>query len=273
MTGTTWTTARRKELALRFMSAAFLIPFALIVVWYGGAVSAVGCAFVGAVMAYEWVRMTNSPSMKILVTLAVIPAFVALFAGTLAGGGALILCSLLAAVTHPLASERFKSGFGLFYTAGMALAVYALREEPQWDGLLATLVLMIIVWVSDSGAFFTGRTLGGPALTHISPSKTWSGAFGGVIFSVLAGFLVAHFVGGNGVYWGAAGGIISIAAQSGDMFESLMKRRLGVKDASSLLPGHGGVMDRIDGLGAAAALVLAVLLAFPGVVQALGLLR
>ncbi len=273
MTSATWTKARRKELALRFLSAAFLIPFALIVVWYGGAVSAAGCAFVGAVMAYEWVRMTNSPSMKILVSLAIVPAFVALFAGTLAGGAALIVCAILAAVTHPLASERFKSGFGLFYTAGMALAVYALRVDMHWDGWLATLILMIIVWVSDSGAFFTGRTLGGPALTRISPSKTWSGAFGGIIFSVLAGFLVAHFVGGNGVYWGVAGGVVSFAAQFGDMFESLMKRRLGVKDASSLLPGHGGVMDRIDGLGAAAALALAVLLAFPSIVQALGIVR
>ncbi len=273
MTGTAWTKARREELVLRLLSAAFLIPFALVVIWYGGAVSAVACAFVGAIMAYEWVRMTNSPSMKILVTLALVPAFVAFFAGTLAGGVALIICSILAAVTHPLASERFKSGFGLFYTAGMALAVYALRVEPQWDGWLVTLILMIIVWGSDSGAFFTGRTIGGPALTQISPSKTWSGALGGVIFSVLAGVLVAHFVGGNSLYWGVAGGVISVAAQSGDMFESLMKRRLGVKDASSLLPGHGGVMDRIDGLGAAAALALAVLLAFPMIVQALGLAR
>lgn len=270
MAGVTWTKARRKELALRLVSAAFLIPFALYVVWAGGAISAAGSALFAAIMAYEWVRMTNSPSMKILVTLAFVPAIVACFAGLLAGAVALLVCAVVAGVSHPVASERLKSGLGLFYVTGMPLAVFALREG-DWNGQAAALLLMVIVWASDSGAFFTGRTFGGPALSRISPSKTWSGAFGGVAFSMLGGVLAAQMIGGNWVVWMLAGALISVAAQVGDMFESVLKRQLGVKDASDLLPGHGGVMDRVDGLGAAAFLGVIVLTASTTVARALGI--
>ncbi len=270
MANIVWTKARRKELALRLISAAFLIPFALYVVWAGGAISAAGSALFAVIMAYEWVRMTSSPSMKILVALAFVPASVAFFAGILAGTGALLVCAIVAGLSHPVASERIKSGLGLLYTTGMPLALYALREG-DWNGQAAALLLMVIVWASDSGAFFTGRTFGGPSLSSISPSKTWSGAFGGVAFSMLGGVLAAFMIGGDWAAWMLAGALISVAAQVGDMFESVLKRRLGVKDASDLLPGHGGVMDRVDGLGAAAFLGVIVLALSSAVAAALGI--
>lgn len=271
MAGATWTPERRNELALRMVSAAFLVPFAIYIVWSGGLVSALGCGLFAAILAYEWVRMTNSPLMTIVVTLAIFPAIVAWVWGTYIALIVLFACAVIAGFSHPLISERFKSGFGLFYVAGMPLALFALRVDPHWNGLYAAMLLMAIVWVSDTGAFFTGRTLGGPSLSSISPSKTWSGAIGGVGFSALAGVLIANTVGGGVLAWALAGGSISIFAQVGDMFESVMKRQLGVKDASDLLPGHGGVMDRVDGLGIAAAIGVIVLLAVPALSPALGL--
>lgn len=271
MTGSTISKSKGRELKLRILSAAVLIPFAIYIIWAGGAVSAAGCALFAALMAYEWVRMTYSPSMKILTTLAAIPPLALFFAGLLPGLITLVVCALLAAISHPLASERFKAGFGLFYASGLPVAVLALRLEGPWDGQTVALLLMIIVWVSDTGAFFTGRTIGGPLLSSVSPSKTWSGAFGGMVWSALGGAAVTLFLGGDILLWAAVGLAISIAAQAGDLFESVLKRRLGVKDASSLLPGHGGIMDRVDGFGAAAALAVIVLLLYPPLAPSLGL--
>lgn len=271
MSDTTWTPARRSELVLRMMSAALLVPFAVYVVWGGGWITAIGCAFIGAVMAYEWVRMTNSPAMKVLVCLAFLPTLIAAATSVPIGAAALGICSVLAYFGHPSAPKRLLSGFGLLYTAGMPFAVYALRVEPAWNGLEVVLVLMVLVWLSDTGAFFTGRTLGGPSLASISPSKTWSGAFGGVISCAVAGAAVAMLLELNPVSWAIVGVVISVVAQAGDMFESILKRRLGVKDSSRLLPGHGGVLDRVDGLGAAAIVSLVCLYGLPALVTALGL--
>lgn len=272
MTADAVSKSHARELKLRILSAAVLIPFAIYIIWTGGLVCTIGCALFAALMAYEWVRMTYSPSMKIMTVLAAIPPIVLFFAGLVAGLGALAVCALLAGLAHPLAKERFKAGFGVFYASALAFAVLALRLDAAWDGRSAALLLMVIVWISDSGAFFTGRTLGGPALSSVSPSKTWSGAFGGVIWSMLGAAAITMIVDGNIVFWAVAGIIISIAAQVGDLFESGIKRRLGVKDASALVPGHGGILDRVDGFGAAAALAVIILMAYPPLVESLGLL-
>ena len=266
-----WNKARRTELLLRLASAAFLIPFGLYVVWSGGFVAAAGASMLAAVMAYEWVRMTYSPAMKYLTVLAAIPAWVAYFLGLAFGWIALLVCAVVAGFAHPLVRERFKSGFGVLYGAAMPLAVYTLRVEESWNGLIAALGVMVIVWASDTGAFFTGRTFGGPPLYHASPSKTWSGAFGGVVLSALTAAAIAGLTDRNVTDWAIVGIVVSVFAQAGDMFESMVKRRLGVKDASKLLPGHGGVMDRVDGLGAAAAVAVIALTAWPELIALLGL--
>ncbi len=273
MTATTWTVARRKELALRAISAAFLVPFAVFVVWTGGVVLAVACALFAAIMAYEWVRMTNSPSMTVMTSLAGLPTLAVFVFSPAIGLGTLAICAVIAALAHPLARERMKAGFGQFYIAGMPLALFILQSGEHWEGATAALILMILVWTSDTFAFFTGRTLGGPSLSRASPSKTWSGAIGGALFSALFGLLAAYVTGGHALAWIAAGGLVSVVAQLGDLFESVLKRRLGVKDASGLLPGHGGVMDRVDGLGVAAVFGVAVLGGAPGVAALLGLIK
>lgn len=258
----------RSELALRVISALVLIPFALFVVHQGGAWLAVGAALFAAVMGYEWCRMSGQGPVWLAagVLAAINLAFFAVPASWVSaalGGFALIFGAL-----H---GRGFALGaFGMLYAGGLPFALQVLREGGPWDGQAAALILMAIVWASDSGAYFAGRGFGGPALSMDSPNKTWSGAFGAVICSMLSGAIAAGILEANLTAWLAFGAGISVIAQLGDLFESQIKRQFGVKDASGLVPGHGGVMDRVDGLGAVCVLAVAIFLAVPGLVELLG---
>ena len=137
---------------------------------------------------------------------------------------------------------------GLLYAGVIALAPVILRRDPAL-GFVAIVFLFAVVWVTDIAAYFAGRALGGPKLwVAVSPNKTWSGALGGTLGGVIAALLVVK----------AAGLVIapmlvlvalvlSIASQAGDLLESALKRQFGAKDAGALIPGHGGLMDRLDG--------------------------
>lgn len=263
-------TPRSNELALRLASAAILIPFGLYSVNAGGIVLALGCAVFAGVMAYEWVRMSAAPTLVLMVVFAMIPSLAAPFIGLFPSLGVLLALAPLAARAHPLPEERLIAGLGYLYVAGMPLALFIVREGP-WNGQTAALIVMAIVWGSDSAAYFAGRGFGGPPLTPESPSKTWSGALGAVIFSTLCGGVAARLTGGDVMTWLISGAILSILAQSGDLMESMIKRRFGVKDSSGLVPGHGGVMDRVDGLGIVCIVSAAALLLAPDYVSKLGL--
>ncbi len=258
------------DLGLRLLSAAVLIPFGLFVVWTGGPLLAAACAGFAALMAYEWVRMTASPSMKTFVTLAVLPFVPAMLAAPVWAIWALVGAVLLASCIHPAADRRGAESFGLLYVAGMPLGLFLLREGP-WDGAAAALIFMGIVWGSDSAAYFTGRLLRGPLLHPDSPSKTWSGAIGAVLFSAACGILAGRITGGDPVIWVLVGGLVSIIAQAGDLFESSTKRRYGIKDSSGFVPGHGGLLDRVDGLGLVCVVTALAFLFAPGFVRVLGL--
>ncbi len=258
------------ELLLRVLSALVLIPFGLYVVWKGGAALACGCALFAALMSYEWVRMSVSPLLRFMVPLSIAAPIIAGIFGLLPGLFALLACAAIAAALHPLPASRFMSGFGLLYVSGMPLALYALRDGP-WQGQLAALLIMAIVWISDSAAYFAGRGFGGPPLSPESPSKTWTGTVGAIVCCVLAGMVAARLSGGDPVAWAVIGGLISIISQSGDLFESALKRRYGVKDASGLVPGHGGVMDRVDGFGMVCIIMAAIFYASTFLVNTLGL--
>jgi phosphatidate cytidylyltransferase len=147
---------------------------------------------------------------------------------------------------------------GLFYIGLTGFSLVLLRGE-DFAGLLNTLFMVLIVWASDTGAYLAGRALGGPKLAPaISPGKTWSGAAGGLLAAILVGAGAAALLMPGGASRAAAiAAMLGLMSQAGDLLESAIKRRFGVKDSSSLIPGHGGVFDRLDGVMAAAPLATA----------------
>lgn len=257
----------RGELAVRIVSALVLIPFALFVVWAGGWWLAAGSAVFAGAMGYEWSRMSGQGPARLtslalgLINLAYPLIGVTWVCGLL--GGFAIAFGLLHARAFQVAA------FGMLYAGGMPFALQLLRGGP-WDGQAAALILMAIVWASDSGAYFAGRSLGGPALTPDSPNKTWAGALGALVAAVASGLIAAVLTEASPLLWAIFGAAVSLTAQIGDLFESQIKRRFGVKDASGLVPGHGGIMDRVDGLGAVCVIGVAAFLARPELADSLG---
>lgn len=149
---------------------------------------------------------------------------------------------------------------GFFYALLPALSLLWIRDRAE-DGLLLILWIFIITWAVDTGGYFAGRRFGGARLApSISPKKTWAGLYGGVVLAAIAGAAWVWTVGLN-LWLLALAPLFAIAAQGGDLFESWMKRRAGVKDSGDWLPGHGGLFDRIDGLVVVAVLTLAAELA------------
>ena len=142
---------------------------------------------------------------------------------------------------------------GFAYALLPALALLWIRERAPHD-LMLLLWVFIVTWSTDIGAYFAGRAIGGPKLAPtISPNKTWAGLIGGMIAAALLGGYWANFTGlSPKLLWLAP--LFAVGAQAGDLFESGLKRRAGVKDSGTILPGHGGVMDRLDGLVVVASL-------------------
>ena len=148
---------------------------------------------------------------------------------------------------------------GVIYASALLIAPIMIRGDNR-TGFIAIVFVFAVVWATDIVAYFTGRAIGGPKLAPtISPNKTWSGAIGGLIGAVAGGAAVAMPSNAKTFLVIAAIAIaLSIASQAGDLFESRMKRLFNVKDSSALIPGHGGVMDRLDGFVTAALLALAI---------------
>jgi phosphatidate cytidylyltransferase len=171
-----------------------------------------------------------------------------------------------ALVNSVLASTRRAAALwhagGLLYIGVPALSLVAIREVPA-NGLWLLLPVFVAVWATDTGALFTGNLLKGPKLwPALSPNKTWAGFLGGIVFGMLGAVAVFFFVHGNLLYGAVLGAGCALVGHAGDLFESWMKRRVGRKNSGSLIPGHGGVLDRIDSIlfvGPVAALVFLAL--------------
>jgi phosphatidate cytidylyltransferase len=262
--------SRARHFALRIASAAVLAPAVLVLTYIGGWPFLALC-FLGAVgILYEWtllVARRPAPGILIPGTLALVAA--ALLAGVAMPNAALIVIVIgaaAAALSSANASDGawdFRAsgwaGGGVVYAGSALLGPALLRREPDW-GLIALLLLFAIVWATDIFAFFCGRFLGGPLLwPRISPKKTWSGAMGGLAGGVAAGLGLAYTVGvGKLGIIGAMALLLSVLAQAGDLLESAIKRRFGAKDSGAFIPGHGGLMDRLDGFLVAAFFALVI---------------
>ena len=177
---------------------------------------------------------------------------------------ALICASTSGLIATIAGGAAFWTIIGVLYLSLPMLALVWLRALPE-NGLAMTIWLLMVVWAADIVAYFAGRGIGGPRLApSISPGKTWSGFFGGMAGAVLIGAVVTTVNGPFRLMTEIVVAImIAIAAQIGDLAESALKRRAGVKDAGTLIPGHGGVLDRVDGLLFAAP-VLAVIALLAG---------
>ena len=252
------TGARWRDLRIRIVSAAVLIPLVLASVrlgswWYAGLV-----AVVALLMAGEWTRLVHAGgSVQFLLHAAgglagaLLPALVApaVVAWVIAG---LWLASVLVArlTGTPLTLWSLS---GVPYVSLPAASLVLLRADAAW-GFQAVIWLLVVVWLADTGAYFAGRIIGGPKLAPaISPGKTWAG-LGGAIGGGAVGALAVAAWSGTAKLWPLVvlGGILALIEQAGDLFESALKRRAGVKDSGFLVPGHGGALDRVDGLVAAA---------------------
>ena len=252
------------NLQLRIVSSVVLIVAVLAVTFIGGVAFRLLSALIAAVMFYEWCTISrNAPAARNPLVAAALLAVVllALVLGYSAAGVLVLLAlSVLASmVDSKIAGQGSWAPAGLAYAGLSGVSLAWLRDGDQ-AGLLAILFLFAVVWATDIFAYFVGRSLGGPKLApSISPGKTQSGALGGTLGGVVAGVALAAFAGlGNLPLLALVAFLLSVVSQVGDLFESWVKRRHGVKDSGNIIPGHGGVMDRVDGLVAAAFALYAI---------------
>lgn len=240
------------DLRIRVLSGLALAAIAIAAALIGGWTFTIVAAGLAALVAGEWIGITRGPR-----TLEI---------GLAAGGScaAVVLSHLvdpvwavgLVLIVATLIAFWLRSGWPAMspiYAAGLGIALVLIRADPA-DGLRALGFIAAIVWGTDIAAYFAGRLIGGPKLwPAVSPKKTWSGAIGGAAAAVIAGIVFVAATGGTvSLTLTAVALLLSVVAQMGDLFESAVKRRFGVKDASRLIPGHGGFMDRVDGLTFAA---------------------
>ena len=243
------------ELTTRVASAIVLAAFALAGAFLGGWVTALVLAVVASVFHVEWALLTEHklwPSA--LFTGLLVVALAAITAGYEWEGLALAALGIL------LSTGRLNAWrpVGALYAAMLGVGMLMLRLAPM--GLAAVLIVLAAVWATDTGAFFVGRALGGAKLLPmVSPNKTWAGAIGGLVIAIVVTLGVAPFLNVPfSVMLIFVVAFLSVVSQAGDLFESWVKRRFGAKDSSNLVPGHGGLMDRVDGLAAASGAALLI---------------
>jgi len=244
------------NLALRIASAAVLAPLALVTAYSGGWLFALFWGAAALAVLWEWMELVAGKAHR--------PLFILCAAAVAAAGllvwldrpiSALLMLGLgaLAAAIFAPSALRLWVTLGIGYAGAMLLAPILLRHDAAY-GFAVIVLLFAIVWSTDVCGYFAGRAFGGPKLMPVvSPKKTWSGAIAGTAGAMIVGLLVASPFGSfKTVAMLAITFVLSVLAQFGDLFESWVKRQFGAKDSSRLIPGHGGVMDRLDGFWAAA---------------------
>lgn len=257
MTETTRENKGASELIKRIISAIVLAVVSISLTWHSFHAFVLLAVIMTLLLVWEWGKLTNNDT----------PLQLAISAGTITMLGlgffwrepAFFLASLSAGVALTLWATHYwwrgKWGLlGLLYIAAPVLSLIYFRASPT-HGFYAVLFILVVVWGTDTAAYFTGRHFGGKKLAPaISPGKTWSGAIGGLFAGLIFGALFAISIEADPVIPALIGLLLSAASQAGDLAESAIKRHFGVKDSSALIPGHGGILDRLDGVITAAAL-------------------
>jgi phosphatidate cytidylyltransferase len=251
--------AKWGDLGVRTLSAAVLIPAVLADVWAGGIWFHLFVALIGILMALEWVTIVHRGSpvqFALHAAGAMCGALLPLDVGLAGGLAAIAVIAVLSAVIAVVEDGQGPAWryLGVVYVSLPPVAFVILRDDPV-HGVAAIVLVMLMVWAADTFAYFAGRLIGGPKLAPvISPRKTWAGLIGAMAGSALAAYLVSNMLGlPSALILVLIAAVLAIIEQAGDLFKSAMKRHYGVKDSGRLIPGHGGVIDRVDGLVAVAA--------------------
>ncbi len=268
----------QREMRLRLLSAAVLIPAVLLALWIGEIAFAGVVLLTGLLVLEEWMRMIGARAERTVVY----AAFAGLSILTIAAVTqsvwvsliVLAVCCLavgLVALVGSRASPKWCMA-GVLYAGAAVVALIELRKGA--DGFGAVVFVFLIAWTTDTAAFFVGRKVGGPRLWRsVSPSKTWSGAIGGLLAGAACGALVLALLDAPlSVAGFVAAAFVALSSVGGDLLESAAKRRFAIKDAGTLIPGHGGVMDRVDGLIAAGVVTMVIGSLAAGETPAAGLL-
>jgi len=247
---------------LRIATALVLAPLGIALAYAGGWWWAALVTLAAIGLFVEWLSVVGAlQERRVMATgIAALATSGLCLALTRIDASLVLLALGLVAVALLSVGSRRWSTSGFVYAAAAQLASIVVRLDPS-QGLAALVLVLLVVWGSDIGGYFAGRGIGGPKLwPRVSPNKTWAGAIGGFVTSLLValGFSLLGF--GKAVPLLILSAILSIAAQFGDLFESAVKRHFGVKDSSHIIPGHGGILDRLDGF--VAAIVLAAIIGF-----------
>jgi phosphatidate cytidylyltransferase len=266
------------ELTKRILSAIVLAPLVLAAIYFGPPYSDILILVAGVLMAWEWAVITGSKDFDLPMAAQTLTMLGALGCATFGFYQIGLIVLLVGAIAAFLAAYQPRENggparakwcaFGVLYLGLACLSFQWVRAYS----LNLILILLVAVWITDIGAYFVGRSLGGPKLApRISPKKTWSGFIGGVTLAALAVAsmpFILDFGAAEGhkkaLIFLVSGGVLAAVSQGGDLLESHLKRRHGVKDSSRLIPGHGGILDRADGLMAAALVMGAYLLVESG---------
>lgn len=252
---------RRSDLATRAIAGIGMIALALAALAVGGVAFWLLTSAAALLMVAEWAGLMRAGRVAIIASLVALGCALVVASPPLDGVGEAALALLVAlAVAVAAMGRSARLGAGLLYAGLPAFGLLLLRAGPH--GFALTLWTLAIVWATDIGAYFSGRAIGGPKLAPaLSPNKTWAGLGGGVVSALVVGAGIALAFELPRVLLGL-GAPLAVLAQIGDLFESWLKRRAGVKDSGRLLPGHGGALDRLDGVAPVASLM--------GLVAALG---
>jgi phosphatidate cytidylyltransferase len=258
-----------RNLLTRVAAALVLAPAAIAIAWAGGWFWSVLVTLAAIGLYVEWLMVIGVAHERPVVaagTIALATGGLCLALGRPDVSLAILALGLIS-VALLSAEKRGWAAAGFFYAAAAAVASVLVRLDAT-AGFAALILVLLIVWVTDIGGYFAGRGIGGPKLwPRVSPKKTWAGAVGGFVASlaIAAGFAALCKIHPSVLKMGPLlllGAVLSVASQLGDLFESAVKRRFGVKDSSQIIPGHGGLLDRLDGF--VAAIVLA---AFIGILR------